>query len=378
MSNAPYQPYVMRDVHRAAARSRFNFASGFSGGGGADIGYALAGGRPTFGIELDPEAVRSFRRNFPETHVEQQDFRKVAASPEMIDRLLQQGGLSRGELDLFHVSPPCNEFSQLGPGPREGGTAGLVFDAVNMTKIVRPRLMILENVPNFGGRYRPYLDAALQQLRFDATGRRRYYASSMVLTASDYGVPQRRRRLFAIGVRADVAEAVGIRSDADVLFVFPAPTHAEISVEAAFAGLRQSEIDLHPYRHAMMVSNLAHLARQLRHYPGRWIRPANAGLGNYRYTTVRAATGLPSPTITASGQAPDGRSGIVHPTEHRKLTIPEMMRLSSWPEDYVFTGTVAQAATRIGMSVPPLMTKAIADAVYDVILRPYHAAIREA
>ena len=85
----------------------------------------------------------------------------------------------------------------------------------------------------------------------------------------------------------------------------------------------------------------------------------------------------PSPTLTASGQQPDGRSEIVHPIEDRKLSIREMMRLSSWPDDFVFTETVAQAAIRIGMSVPPLMTKAVGDAVYEEVLQPYHAAIAE-
>ena len=65
----------------------------------------------------------------------------------------------------------------------------------------------------------------------------------------------------------------------------------------------------------------------------------------------------------------------MHPIEHRKLSIREMMRCSSWPDDFLWTGTVAQAAIRIGMSVPPLMTKAVGDAVYEEVLQPYHAAI---
>lgn len=376
MKKTGYTPFTMRDVRTGMARSIFTFGSGFSGAGGADLGYALAGGQPLFAIELDPEAVRTFRRNFPETHVEHRDFREVSGSPEVMDFLLRQAGLRRGELDVLHLSTPCNEYCRLGPGPREGGTASLIFDAVNMTKVVLPRVMIIENVPDLGGRYRAYLDAALKLLRFDEAGRRIYHAGHMVLNAADYGVPQRRRRLIVIAVRADVGEAVGIDSDADVLTVFPAPTHAPIALEDALAGLQQTEIDLHPFRHSIMTSNLSNLARRLPHDPVRWMTPRKAGLGFNRYSTVRAATRLPSPTLTASGQQPDGRSGILHPTEDRKVTIREMMRASSFADDFVLTGTVGQAATRIGMSVPPLLTKAIGDAVYEIVLRSYHAHVR--
>ena len=371
MSEVAYVPFFMRDVRAAMAEPRFTVGTSFSGAGGADLGYGLAGGRLVFAIELDPEAVRTFRRNFGEASVEHCDFREVAAAPEIIDRILNQGGRSRGELDIFHASPPCNELSRLGSGPKEGGTAGLIFDVVNMTKIARPRVLVIENVPDLGGRYRQILDAALRLLCFDKTGRRLFYANAMVLDASDYGVPQRRRRLFVIAVRSDVANLVKVASDTDVLPLFPAPTHAPIATSAAFIGLQQTEDEKHPFREAMMTSNLGHLARKLQHDPNRWITPRKAGLGRYRFSTVRAAMQLPLPTLTASGQQPDGRSGVLHPLEHRKLTIREMMRVSSFPDDYQFTGTVAQAATRIGMSVPPLMAKAIADAVYAGVLRPY-------
>lgn len=376
MTEQAYVPYSMRDVNAAMARSRFTFGSGFSGAGGADLGYCLAGGRGIFGVELDAEAVRTFGRNFPETFVEHGDFREVANTPDIIDRLLHQGNLSRGELDIFHASPPCAEFSRLGTGPREGGSAGLIFDVVTMTQIIRPRILIIENVPELATRHRAYLDAALAQLGYDETGRRLYYVNVDTLNAEAYGVPQRRRRLFLIAVRADVAGVVGIKSDIDVLLLFPASTHDPITLESAWDGLEQNDWELHPYRRAMMTSNLGHLVRQIPHDPYRWMTPRKAGRGAYRYTTVRPGICLPSPTVTASGQQPDGRSGILHSFDHRKISLREMMRCCSFPEDLVFTGTVAQAATRIGMSVPPLMTKAIADDLYECVLRPYHESIR--
>jgi DNA (cytosine-5)-methyltransferase 1 len=365
----------MANVRAATADCRFTFGSGFSGAGGADIGYGLAGGRSIFAIEIDPEAVRSFQRNFPETSVTRGDFRAVTASRDEIGRFLIRTNLGRGDLDIFHASPPCNEFSRLGRGPTEGGTSDLIFDVVRATKTMRPRVLVIENVPELGGRYRYILEAALRSLCFEETGRRLYYARSEVLSASDFGVAQRRRRLFVIAVRSDVGQLSGITSDEVVSRLFPEPLTVPMSVETALTGLQQSEIDIHPFRRAMMTSNLGDLVRRLPRDPNNWTRPRHIGLGNYRFSTVRAAALSPSPTLTASGQQPDGRSGVIHPLEDRKFSIPELKRLSAWPDDYRFTGTVNQVAERIGMCVPPLMAKAIGDAVYGGVLRRYHESV---
>lgn len=147
----------------------------------------------------------------------------------------------------------------------------------------------------------------------------------MPLNAENYGVPQRRNRLLVIAVRADVGRVVGIGSDIDMLLLFPSPTHEPIALESASDGLEQSDWELHPFRGAMMTSNLGHLARRIRHDRNRWMTPRKAGLGTYRYTTVRPGIGLPSPAVIASGQQPDGRSGIIHPFDHRKGSLREMM-----------------------------------------------------
>ena len=280
MSKVAYKPFFMADVRRSAARARFTFASGFAGAGGACLGYELAGGRVVFAIEIDAEAARTYRANFPGAWVEQRDFREVAATPEIIDRLLNQGGLSRGQLDILHASPPCNEYSRLGPGPQEGGNAGLISEVVRMTKVARPRVLIIENVPELAGRYGYILEEALRSLRFDETGRRLYHANSLVLKSSDYGVPQSRRRLFVIAVRADVGEMVGFNSDQDVWRLFPAPTHDEpVDMEAALADLAQTGYELHSYRHAMMTKQSPPPRSAASARPGPIYRTATRGTG---------------------------------------------------------------------------------------------------
>jgi DNA (cytosine-5)-methyltransferase 1 len=100
--------------------------------------------------------------------------------------------------------------------------------------------------------------------------------------------------------------------------------------------------------------------------------PRNQGLDKESwYTLMRCSWDHPARTLTASGQQPDYRAGAVHPAENRKFTIPELKRLFGLPDDYVFTGTIAQAAERMGNMVPPFLTRALAERVYEVVLRPY-------
>jgi site-specific DNA-cytosine methylase len=71
------------------------------------------------------------------------------------------------------------------------------------------------------------------------------------------------------------------------------------------------------------------------------------------------------------GPAAQGLTGAFHPEEDRKFTLPELKRLTGLPDDFVLTGALGQAAERVCRMVPPLLTKAIAESVYQKVLLPY-------
>ena len=96
--------------------------------------------------------------------------------------------------------------------------------------------------------------------------------------------------------------------------------------------------------------------------------------GTKHFKLKRASFDMPCFTLTCTGQQPDAPSGVVHPVEARKFTLPELRRLTGLPDDYVCTGTLAQAVERVCRMVPPPLTKALADRIYDRVLRPYGEA----
>lgn len=376
-----YHPYSIEDVHCAAPTGRFNVVSLFAGGGASSIGYSLAGGRVLRANELVPEAARTYRRNFPRTQVDQRDLRAILA-PKEAERFLAEAGLEIGQLDVLDGSPPCSEFSVIGGGMRDGdelrsysdvrqrNISSLPFDFGRFLAHAKPKTFVMENVPGLTyAPSRPLFERLLRALRTLDDESRQYCVAWRILNAADFGVPQARRRLFVLGVRQDAAESVGIADDDAVKALFPTPTHMPISVRAALSGLQQAAEDVRPWIEAAVASSDFALVKSLPKGGATCVRSAHAGgPTDKNFTVSRCAWDLPAPTLVVSGQMPHGWTGAVHPDQDRKFTIPELKRLSALPDDYIVTGTLAQAAERICRGVPPLLTKAIGERIFHVIL----------
>ncbi|NGX95877.1 MAG: DNA cytosine methyltransferase, partial [Candidatus Afipia apatlaquensis] len=376
----------MREVHTAASARRFTVASIFAGGGGSSLGYRLAGGHVLFANEFVSEAAATYEANFPNTRVYQQDIREILTDSTIRDRLLSSVGLAVGDLDILDGSPPCSEFSISGRGisdqsvPKtysdvtQRGIATLPFDFVDFAHTVRPKIVIMENVPTLAARGADVLERIENSLRF-VEGDRAYFVTHAVLNAAEFGTPQKRRRMFMIGVRADIAAVSGLETDGDVLTLYPKPSHVPVSVRDALADLSQTDRDLWPWRNIAMTTPLGRAIRLLPKEPSRLTRPCHvdpAIQGNF--TLTRCAWDLPAPTFTVVGQAPNGLSGAIHPVEDRKFSLPELKRLTGVPDDFVLTGTLAQATERICRMVPPPLTRAIAENVLQKILLPLREA----
>jgi DNA-cytosine methyltransferase len=383
---ARYRPYTMDDINRASASHKFTVVSTFAGGGGSCIGFHLAGGHVLLASEFVPEARRTYAANFPNTPIDTRDIREVTADAASIRAFLAQAGLKPGELDVLNGSPPCCEFSTAGRGisdqnelrpysdMKQKGMATLIFDFFKLARHARPKIVIGENVPALAwSKNRPLFERALDTLRYaDAAHTRRlYYVNSAVLSASGFGVPQDRRRLFFIGVRADVADAVGIDDDANVLALFPEPSDFAVSIRSALADLQQCDADIDPWSRAAMTGSISRVLSHFPPNPRRRLKLKDVGFtGDGRFSMEKCAWDLPAPTLAQAGQGPNGLSGAIHPEANRKFTIPELKRLFGLPDDYALTGTLAQAAERVCRMVAPRMMQAIAERVYERVLRP--------
>lgn len=380
-----YRPYVMAEVMKASAAGRFTVVSTFSGGGGSSVGQLLAGGKVLLANEFVPEAARTYAVNFPDCVVDKRDIREISASDEAVGLFLARVGLKPGELDILDGSPPCCEFSTAGRGigdqdvlrpysdVKQSNIASLTFDLVDLVLRAKPKVFICENVPAFASRGAEVFQRVLRALRFPAAwSSRAYYGNWAVLSADKFGVPQKRQRLFIIGIRKDVGDAVNIDSDEAVRRVFPTPTQCGVSIRSGFTNLYQTERDIWPWVRSAMIGSLGDLIRFLPKNPAKPTRLGHIYPGYTKhYTLTRCAWDKPAPTMVVSGQRPDGLTGAVHPDKDRKFTLPELKRLTGLPDDFVLTGTLGQASERVCRMVPPFLTKAIAESVFEKVLQPY-------
>ena len=264
---------------------------------------------------------------------------------------------------------------------RQSGADTLFYDFFYVAKRVLPKVIVAENVPSLANSTnRELFDEFLSSMRHfrhpsgDRTlNKLAYFANHTVLDASLFGVPQKRKRLFVIGIRKDVAHKVGIRSHEDVAKVFPEPPKTVVSIRAAFTSLVQRPSDIEQWRAGMRESSLLHATLRLPPNPTRTIKLPNS---EPPFQLLRPSWDAPCPTLTQEGQKLKGRAGVLHPEQNRKFTLWELMRLFALPDDYVTTGTIDQRAERICRMVCPFVSRAIAESIYEKVLLPYRRATK--
>jgi DNA (cytosine-5)-methyltransferase 1 len=155
----------------------------FCGAGGASLGAREGGATIVGGVDLWGPAVESFRLNFPDAHVFEQDLRRLTPKQVLA---------KTGPIDLLISSPECTHHTcARGAKPRSEESRDTAFQVIRYAKVMKPRWITLENVVHMKpwSRYGE-LKAALEKLK--------YNVHEQIIDASHYGVAQRRRRLFMI------------------------------------------------------------------------------------------------------------------------------------------------------------------------------------
>ena len=395
-----YTPYTLDDVNKASAQNKFNVISTFAGGGGSSTGYRLGGGKILCINEFVEEARNTYYENYPETPIIPDDIKKITGKD-----FLKASGLDVGELDILDGSPPCSAFSMAGSvshnkvqetvtdlfgneheyrvsgkhsdgwkstknysdGKKVENIEDLFFEFLRVAKEIQPKVIIGENVTGLTmGEAKEYFNKILKE--FENIG---YDVSAQILNSVNFGVPQTRRRVIFIAVRQDVTSAVGL-TFLNIASIFPEGNNDVISLGEAFEGLEydQEEVDYLIKRWTASAHYKDTVALMPKD-PKKVLTGADYHPKGHHFNVKRCSRFKPAPTLTATGAAETGAGGC-HWSEPRKFTIAELKRMTSLPDDFILTGKHSQKAERCGRMVPPLMMKAVAEAVYTNILEKYN------
>jgi DNA (cytosine-5)-methyltransferase 1 len=361
----------------------------FSGAFGLDLGMEQAGFHTVSVVEKDRDAAKTITLNRPylqESGIPR-EIEKVSTQDllEEGSRVLELGRILRpGEVDLVTGGPPCQPFSTAGKrGSVMDPRGSLFMDFIRVVREVQPRFFVMENVRgllsapiqhrpiNQRGVEYPLLDAnemsgSALKVVLSEMKELGYNVVYNLLETADYGVPQNRERVVFIGSRD--REAV----------TFPFATHcADGSKLLKWRTLRNALtdlIDLQPEFTAYSESRLKYLrllkeGQNWRYLPEDVKKDAMGGaynsgggkVGFYR----RLSWDKPSPTVTTSPY--QKATDMCHPIELRPLSVRECARIQTFPDDWIFHGSVTSKYKQIGNAVPVLFAKEIGNYIYTLI-----------
>ena len=349
-----------RSLPASVSRGRVSVVDLFAGCGGLSLGVVEAcralqlEAEHPLAIELDETAAEVFAKNFAGTEVRTEPIQEIvtgALGADLTTRELQLRSRLAG-LDVLLAGPPCQGHSDLNNHTRRNDPKNdLYLRAVRFAEVVRPRWVVIENVPGVEHDQRGVVGRARACLR-----RYGYEVATIVLRASDFGAPQTRRRHMLI---ASLGGSLALDA-LDQLRCEPRPVIWAID---DLQDVRSTDIFDSPAQHSSTNSRrIAYLFEHDVHDLPDAQRPDCHRLKPHSYTAVygRMWADRPAPTITA-GFGSTGQGRFVHPNRPRTLTPHEAARIQGFPDSFDFSPCRGRRALQqmIGNAVPSRLAFAL-------------------
>jgi DNA (cytosine-5)-methyltransferase 1 len=359
--------------------------------GGFSLGIEQAGFDVLVAVESDPVHACAYKFNFPLTEVICQDITKLTADTIRQAALkawiahYKTDTLWNGQIDLVFGGPPCQGFSLMGKRLINDDRNHLVLEFCRLVIELNPRYFVMENVPGMvAGKHKTWLNKLKNKFKHHG-----YHGRAQILNAADFGVPQRRKRLFFCGAQAGiriyfpkpvaglvtVVDAISDLPDLDsfpelkttdqVLLSFEQLAQAEQKISVYAQTLRESNYFAYPraWNPQLLTSSL-----QTQHNQTSIARFA-ATIANQREPishlrrldlnglchTLRAGTGSDRGSHTSPRP--------IHPILPRVISVREAARLHSFPDWFRLHQTKWHGFRQVGNSVPPLLAQAIGKSI---------------
>lgn len=342
----------------------------FCGAGGLSLGLKKAGFNVKIGLDIDKDALETYRTNFKRTKIIHEDICKIDA--RSLEKL---AGICRGDNFLLAGCPPCQGFSSIGKRDVENKKNQLVYEYLRIIKELEPSFILMENVPGMvKGVGKEIFKDVVRELE------KQYFIVYDTLNAADYGVPQLRKRLVLQGIRKDVYKILLDILKVDKIEFLPEPTHSSLendkkkrwkTVGETIMDLPEIEAGqqceqegiLNHVARNLSSKNIARLEAVRLHDGNRKDLPKSLELEchkkkNVGYTDTYGIIKLdrPSPTIT-TGCTSISKGRFGHPTQNRGLSIREAARLQSFDDSFVFCGNIGSMSLQVGNAVPPKLAE---------------------
>lgn len=320
-------------------KTKPNFIELCAGAGGLSSGLQKAGFTPILLNDIDKNCCNTLRQNHKKIRIEECSFTDIDFTP------------FRNKVDILCSGNPCQSFSQAGlRRGMEDPRGHLLISLLEVIKQVNPKMFLIENVKgllthNNGDTFSEYLEM-LNELDYEITYK--------LLNAFDYEVPQKRERVFIVGIRKDIFKKNGE-------FEFPKVSSKKIVLRDIIEKVS-------------IIENEKDYKRECSKYPEEKIKlfkmipqgscwtslPENLQrqyLGNSYNSTggkrgILHRLSMDKPSLTLLCSPSQKQTERCHPLEERPLSILEYALIQTFDEDYIFTGSLSSKYKQIGNAVP--------------------------
>lgn len=398
----------------------------FSGCGGLSLGLGNAGWKGIFAVEKDPMAFSTFKHNLIDGKYAHFDWpewlpKEATTIQNLLEQYSEQLSALNGKVDLIAGGPPCQGFSLAGRRNAKDPRNKLSDEYIKMVKIVSPKYLLLENVRGFNASFKapegkqtrkPY--SMIVKAKLEKLG---YMVFTSFLCSADFGVPQKRTRFIMIGVKKELIDGALlnpfelisenrrdflIRKNLPLRPVKVSDAIGDLKVEqngviyhsgSDKTGFKQIDYKIPP--------KLSKYLKFMRKGAGD-SKPNSLRLARHKLSTIEKFTkiqkickpgvslsdqmrleigtkkqaitvlneGEPSKTLTT---LPDD---LLHYSEPRILTVREMARIQSFPDNFDILGKYTTGGerrtqecpryTQVGNAVPPLLGEALGEVIFNI------------
>ncbi|MCB0550309.1 MAG: DNA cytosine methyltransferase [Phaeodactylibacter sp.] len=319
-------------------------ASFFAGAGGLDLGFARAGFDVVWANEYDSDVWETYEKNHPGTILDRRSITDI--DPSDIP-----------DVDGMIGGPPCQSWSAAGKlRGIEDKRGQLFFDFIRILEAKQPRFFLAENV---AGMLLPRNEEALNSIKklFKKAG---YKLSFQLLNASDYLVPQDRKRVFFVGYRRDLGTK----------FEFPPPIDMKLTLRSAIGDLADSAIPAKKGNYTNGECPVPNHEYFIGDFSSMYMsRNRVRGWDELSFTIQAGGRHAPLHPQAPKMQTVDAdRKQFVPGKEHlyRRLSVRECARIQAFPDDFIFYyKNLAAAYKMIGNAVPVRLAQSVANKIKE-------------
>ncbi|MCI6190967.1 MAG: DNA cytosine methyltransferase [Clostridium sp.] len=346
----------------------------FCGCGGLSEGFRLAGYNIVGGVDFNEDAIKTYNQNFNNSKGICFDLLNMDSNI-----IVEKFGELK-DIDVIIGGPPCQGFSSANRYKKETEDERnkLFFQFVKFVDLAQPKAVVIENVRGIVTNNNGYAKKRIYKIFQD----RGYNITHKVLDASEYGVPQRRLRNFFVITKntkfdfdkikknnqiVTVKEAIGELYcleglDYQEKFILKEKPHTDYQ---KYLRTKHSEIFNHEVRYpAQIVQDRIAYVEQ----GGNWRNIPKEMFANNRENRHSSAyKRLNEKDVSVTIDTGNSHSNYFHPIYNRIPTVREAARIQSFNDDFIFKGSRTAQYRQVGNAVPPLLSKAIAETLKEVL-----------